>query len=101
MSAFRKIPELDWLKSLAEEYKEFDDNSARNTVKQLQTVYRYLLWLRRANLATPQTVEHTMAMGLSTKYHRRLYNVPINDFEQRYIAEAEALFQKVKRGEAG
>lgn len=92
MTPFRPIPELDWLKDLARE------SSPSDTGEKLTVVYRYLLWLRRANLADPQTDEHTIAMGLSTKYNRWLYDMPINDFEQRYIDDAEKLFKKVKSG---
>ncbi len=104
MSAFRKIPELDWLKELADDMEDDGEENSNDvtveTARKIDTAYRYLLWLRRANLATPQTDEHTVAMGLSTKYNRRLYGMPINDYEKRYIDEAEALFKKLRRGKA-
>lgn len=100
MSAFRKVPELDWLKVLVEDFDDFDDgkgNTGHHTAVQLDTLYRYLLWMRRASLAHPSSPEHKVADGLAVKYHRRLYNVPMTDFEKKYVAEAEAEFKMMKR----
>ena len=102
MSAFKKVPELDWVKDLAESMEaDGEENSNDVTVevaRKMDTLYRYLLWMRRASLTSPQSPEHKVADGLCVKYHRRLYGIPMTDFEKKYVAEAEAGFKKMKRG---
>jgi len=102
MSVFKPVPQLDWLKelgeSLLEEASDLRQTKRVKGVDQLQTsgqrvmwAYKYLLWSLRYQQSDPHSDEHKVAVGLLTKYHRKLYAIPPTSFERKMIAEAETL----------
>lgn len=83
---FPKVPELDFLKEIAEDITNpFDGERILN-------IYRYLVWSRRYQLVHAMSPEHRVAYGFLLKYHRLMMNMDIPPHEQALIDEArEAL----------
>lgn len=106
MSVFTKVPAIDWLKELAKGIEKLAALDVREPMvsdyiedvdaKKLMILYKYLLWSFRYQRSDPQSDEHKVALGLLTKYHRKLYDIPPSPFERtKLIPEAEALRKKM------
>jgi hypothetical protein len=111
MTVFKAVPELNWLKKLAETSDNGAFKAALETVSldrqnpsvedKLIVLYRFLLWQRRMSLAHPQSDEYKVAFGLSTKYHRWLFEMDLTDYEQKLVTESEALYKTLRKALSG
>lgn len=100
MSVFRKIPELDWIKSLASDIDGPPCRRGQHSAR-LMMLYRYLLWSQRFRLTSTATDEGRVANGMMTKYYRQLHPASLSqsmtDYETKFIKESEALRKKMIR----
>lgn len=98
---FPKVPELDWIKALAEQYrlaalnegdKEFADRYAEDSIR-LSDLHSYLKWSRIYGLTHGMSKEHFIANGIITKFHRRVFNMALLPGEQALITRSEEALQ--------
>jgi hypothetical protein len=102
---FPKVPELDWLKALADQYKamEHSDDCAigigggcdcpaetyHEQGEQLSNLHSYIKWSRLYGICHGISREHCVANGFVTKYHRLVFNIEPTSGEVAVIQKSE------------
>ncbi len=84
------VPQLDWLRDLADEMESFDDgkgNTEDLLAERLRNLYRYNLWSRRYALINSGVDRQgsEICSAFLTKYHRLVFDIPATVQEQELI----------------
>lgn len=93
------VPELGWLTELIEGVKL--DLLLHPHAENLQYVYKYVLWLRRMNLSTPQSDPFLIAFGFVVKYRALIFGMQLSKADQKTVAISEREYKKLRRGRDG
>lgn len=109
MAAFLKVPSLDWMREavqllrdgapLLETADQADE--CLGASDRLDQVYRYLLWSHRYKVAEQDSDIAKVCLGMLTKYHRKVYGLPLSAFEQKMIKEANIKRKEILAGMKG